>query len=27
VGAWDEVARFRGHELSIIDLKKIIGRT
>jgi len=27
VGAWDEVARYKGHELSIIDLKKIIGRT
>jgi len=26
VGAWDEVARYKGHELSIIDLKKIIGR-
>lgn len=27
VGAWDEVARYKGHELSIIDLKKIIGKT
>lgn len=26
VGAYDEVARFKGHELSIIDLKKVIGR-
>ena len=26
VGAWDEVARFKGHELSIIDFKKVIGR-
>ncbi|MCK4446996.1 MAG: hypothetical protein KAW56_07935 [Candidatus Marinimicrobia bacterium] len=27
VGAWDEVARYKDHELSIIDLKKIIGKT
>ena len=26
VGAWEEVARYKGHELSIIDFKKIIGR-
>ena len=26
VGAYEEVARFKGHELSIIDFKKIIGR-
>lgn len=26
VGAYDEVARFKGHELSVIDFKKIIGR-
>lgn len=26
VGAYDEVARFKGHELSVIDFKKVIGR-
>ena len=26
VGAYDEVARYKGHELSVIDFKKIIGR-
>lgn len=26
VGGYDEVAKFKGHELSIIDFKKIIGR-
>ena len=26
VGVWEEVARFKGHELSVIDFKKIIGR-
>ena len=26
VGNWDEVARYKGQELSIIDMKKIIGR-
>ena len=26
VGNWDEVARYKGQELSIIDMKKIMGR-
>lgn len=26
VGNWGEVARFKGHELTVIDFKKIIGR-
>lgn len=26
VGAYDEVARFKGYELSVIDFKKVIGR-